>query len=661
MKIKTKIILFTGTVLLSVVLISSVSLWTMNESARLGETIESGVELIGEARSLHSLMKDLMFDLFTPQTYRLLKDVLYTPRFHTTRRNFSSTVAEFQSAFDDFMESPRVKSLLREQELRDAYMVTRVMSDKAFRRIAGIERNLDRLVDSGVLGEESLYKQLQTGQDTAIPLFFEEVRDTSYYLTNNFESFLSHFVRSLQEQGRIIRRQMILVFWSLTTLIGVLAMVLSLLLARMISQRIRCVEEGFHRVSQGDFTAQLDIRARDEFGLLARSFNLFMKDLKRNVDSVLSLMRDVSTSITERLSFRRILELIVESVVGDSSADGAAILLKAAGAVAVGTAAGVFPWRAEGELPEEVVRAAYRGGNGEAESGASLEGVFSRLEPLFIRDPGRWEGASSFSPELEIGSLLAIPLAVSDRLLGVLCIVTYGTAALTDLDHTNFCTFGDYAALILDNFYKYKELLERREAEYQALQSQIQPHFLYNLLNGLIGLNRMGERDSLEKAIFSLRGMLRYTLEQGHWTTVQEELRFVEEYCALQQLRFQERLTVAIRCDETVAARRLPKLILQPLVENAIIHGIEPLGSPGKLVVEARRIRRNGSAALEISIVDNGLGFEAGTGLEGRHIGLANVKERLRISCPQASLSIDSRPGRGTRVTLELPQEGGQA
>ncbi len=662
MKIKTKIILFTGIVLLSVIVISSVSLWTMNEIDRLGETIENGVELIAEARSLHSLMKDLMFDLFTPQTYRLLKDVLHTPRFQTTRRNFSTVVSDFQIAFYDFMDSPRVKSLLREEELRDAYTVAQVMSDKAFDRITAFQRNLDRLVDSGALGEESLYKQLQTGQDPSIPLFFEEVRDTSYYLTNNFESFLSHFVRSLQEQSSIIRRQIIILFWGLTALIGVIAMVLSLLLARLISQRIRSVEEGFHRVSLGDFTAQLDIRAKDEFGLLAGNFNLFMKDLKRNVDSVLNLMRDVGKSITERLSFRRILELIVESAVNDSNADGAAVLMKTEhGTIVVGKAAGIFPFPMDTELPEEVVKAACQNENGDPEAVLSLEGVFSRLKPLYIRDVEHWEGTSTFNPELEVGSLLAIPLVVSQRLLGVLCILTYGPdGALTDLDYTNFSTFGDYAALILDNFFKYKELLERREAEYKALQSQIQPHFLYNLLNSLIGLNRMGDRKSLEKAIFALKGMLRYTLEQNDWTTVTEELQFIKKYCELQQIRFQERLAVEIHCDEEAGSCRLPKLILQPLVENAIIHGIEPLGSPGKLQIAARRIRRNGSMKLRISITDNGVGFRTEIETEGRHIGLANVKERLLIAYAQASLEIESRPGRGACVAMEIVEQDGR-
>jgi CHASE3 domain sensor protein len=103
MKIKTKIICVTGIVLICVVVVSSVSIWTLNEISRLKETIDDGVELIGRARTIHSLMKDLMFDIFTPQTYRLLKDIIYTPRFQTTRRSFHTAVEEFQGEFNEFI------------------------------------------------------------------------------------------------------------------------------------------------------------------------------------------------------------------------------------------------------------------------------------------------------------------------------------------------------------------------------------------------------------------------------------------------------------------------------------------------------------------------------------------------------------------------------
>jgi sensor histidine kinase YesM len=658
-KIKTKIICVTGIVLLCVIVVSSVSVWTLNEISRLKETIDNGVELIGRARTIHSLMKDLMFDIFTPQTYRLLKDIIFAPRFQTTRRSFHTAVVEFQVEFHKFMESPRVKRLLRDEELQDAYTVAQVISDKAFTKIEDFQRKLDQLAGSGVLGEESVYEQLQTDVDTTIPLFFDEVRDTSYYLTNSFESFLSHFIRSLEDQSAIIRRQILILFWSLTVLIGVVAVALSLMLARQISQRISRVEEGFRLVSMGNFTATLNIRTNDEFGVLAQNFNLFMKDLKRNVDSVLNLMRDISGSITARLRFDKILELLVESAVKDSNADGSAVLtLNDRGCICVGQAAGVVPYSKGEDIPERLAEAVVGTGSGKEEAPLSLKQVFLRQKTLYIRNADGWAAASLDDSRQQISSLLALPLVVSQRLLGVFCVFTYGPDNhITDLDYTNFNTFIDYASVILDNFFKYKELLERREAEYEALQSQIQPHFLYNLLNGLIGLNRMGDRKSLEGALFSLKDMLRYTLEQNDWSTVAEELRFVSKYCERQQVRFQERLSVDIHCEEAAASFSIPKLILQPLVENAVIHGIEPLGGPGKLRVSARHIQKNGASGVGIVVIDNGVGFSVEDHPEDGRIGLRNVKERLLMAFPHALLKVDSEPGKGTRITMDIMKD----
>jgi CHASE3 domain sensor protein len=232
MKIKTKIICVTGIVLFCVVVVSSVSIWTLNEISRLKETIDNGMELIGRARTIHSLMKDLMFDIFTPQTYRLLKDIILAPRFQTTRKSFYTAVVDFQVEFHEFMESPTVKRLVRDEELQDTYTAAQVISGKAFIKIEDFQSKLDQLADSGILGEESLYEQVQVGTETTIPLFFDEVRDTSYYLTNSFESFLTHFIRSLEDQSAIIRRRILIFFWSITVVIGVLAVLLSLLLAR---------------------------------------------------------------------------------------------------------------------------------------------------------------------------------------------------------------------------------------------------------------------------------------------------------------------------------------------------------------------------------------------------------------------------------------------
>jgi hypothetical protein len=391
-------------------------------------------------------------------------------------------------------------------------------------------------------------------------------------------------------------------------------------------------------VSHGDFSLRLDIRSADEFGALAASYNLFMTDLKRNIESIQGLLRDVGESLTTHLSFQRILELIVEAAVKNSNAGGAAVVLPSPEErLVVECSAGVFPHPSGTALPR------YDGA-------ISLHDIYDRRAPIFIRQPKSLDGGP------QVSSLQAFPLIVSQGELGLLCVITADSdAPLTDLDFNNFRTFTEYAALIIDNFFKYKELLEKREAQYRALQSQIQPHFLYNVLNGLVGLNRMGDAKALESAIFSLKDMLRYILDKGNWTTVREELRFLERYCELQRMRFPDRLSVSIRCAQEVESFRIPKLILQPVVENAVIHGIEPLGRPATLSIEAGLGGREDGPFTSICIADDGAGFNPeATDVEQR-IGLSNVRERLLMAYPNARLSIASSPGSGTRIRIEIP------
>jgi two-component system sensor histidine kinase YesM len=203
---------------------------------------------------------------------------------------------------------------------------------------------------------------------------------------------------------------------------------------------------------------------------------------------------------------------------------------------------------------------------------------------------------------------------------------------------------------------EYRAELGKRNAEFRALQSQIHPHFLYNTLNGLIGLNRSGQGQLLEHAILSLSGMLRYTLEQSDTSTLGREMEFLEAYCGLQKLRFGDRLEFSIECPPDLADFRLPKLLLQPLVENAVIHGIEPLDRPGRLLVRAER--RTGAEVgpgswLHIRIEDNGAGFDAES--SGGGVGIANVRERLLLFNREAKLRLRSSPGEGTTAELWIP------
>ena len=205
---------------------------------------------------------------------------------------------------------------------------------------------------------------------------------------------------------------------------------------------------------------------------------------------------------------------------------------------------------------------------------------------------------------------------------------------------------------------EYKAVLSKRNAEYSALQSQINPHFLFNTLNGFIALNRMGKNQQLDNAIRDLTSMMRYSLDNRNgWATIAEEFDFVERYCNLQKMRFEERLSFEMYYDENVSRYKIPRLLLQPLVENSVIHGIEKNSRNGTVEMRASLMEKCGQKYIEILIMDDGSGFDVETLQNDSSVGLANVKERLTFSYPSAVFSIASKIGEGTVVKIEILQK----
>src|SRR5436305_344860 len=207
---------------------------------------------------------------------------------------------------------------------------------------------------------------------------------------------------------------------------------------------------------------------------------------------------------------------------------------------------------------------------------------------------------------------------------------------------------------------EYKATLSQRDAEYRALQSQIEPHFLYNTLNGFIALNRLSQRQALESAILSLSAMLRHILSNEAWVTLKDEFRFLHKYCDLQKMRFQEKMMFVIQYDDALANFKIPKVLLQPLVENAVIHGMEPAAYPCTLQVLALLKSEHDAPALWISIQDNGVGFDAQAQQDNLGLGLSNVRERLKLAYEHASLSITSQTGEGAQVVIVIPVTEGE-
>jgi two-component system LytT family sensor kinase len=201
------------------------------------------------------------------------------------------------------------------------------------------------------------------------------------------------------------------------------------------------------------------------------------------------------------------------------------------------------------------------------------------------------------------------------------------------------------------------------EAQLRALRAQVNPHFLFNALTTIGHLIQTAPDRALEtlmKLTSLLRGVLR---TEGEFVTLEEELKLIASYLDIERARFEERLRVSIEVPEELLSKRLPSLLVQPLVENAIKHGIAPSRFGGELSICARIEQSFDDQSpdgeiLNISVIDTGVGaseIELARGRK-RGFGLSNIEERLRFyGGKSASLRIRSTPGAGTVVELRVP------
>ncbi|WP_036803438.1 sensor histidine kinase [Photobacterium profundum] len=235
---------------------------------------------------------------------------------------------------------------------------------------------------------------------------------------------------------------------------------------------------------------------------------------------------------------------------------------------------------------------------------------------------------------------------------------------LLGLIFTGFCYYFFYSKeqkLIAD---KELETLKRKQTEQEKvllvsqlkqLQSQIEPHFLFNTLatiSVLIETDSNKAKLMLEKLTELLRATLNNTRHQH--TTVEQEVSLVEAYLQIQQIRLGERLNYVINIDGITSTQELPPLLIQPLIENALTHGIEPIAKGGKVTLDIVNIGKT----MQISVTDNGAGFSPTPHAAGHGLGLENIRQRIDMLFDgKASISIKEHQAGGVISTLILPIE----
>ena len=196
--------------------------------------------------------------------------------------------------------------------------------------------------------------------------------------------------------------------------------------------------------------------------------------------------------------------------------------------------------------------------------------------------------------------------------------------------------------------------LNEREAELLLLQAQINPHFLYNTLDSIYCVAIIHGDDQIAEMILALSNNFKLSLNNGEkYISVADSIRRIEEYMKLQNMRYQDRFELHIEVQPEIMVNKIISFILQPFVENAMYHGLEPKLGKGSIWVTGKRAGKN----LVFEIRDDGVGIQDLSKLETGY-GIRNVKERIQLNYgSEYGVTFESEPGKGTTVRITIPEK----
>jgi two-component system LytT family sensor kinase len=282
----------------------------------------------------------------------------------------------------------------------------------------------------------------------------------------------------------------------------------------------------------------------------------------------------------------------------------------------------------------------------------------AQAEDVFLTGRTQAFDIGCTEPNCPINCAVVAPLTVEGRVVGTLA--AYSREASAGLVRaTNQVARWAAGQLELAELDRSRTRLV--EAEVRALRAQISPHFIYNSLSAIASYVRTNP-ERARTLLLDFADFTRYSFRRhGDFTTLAEELRSIDQYLALERARFGERLKVTLQVAPEVLPVTVPFLCLQPLVENAVRHGMEGKIEPGHIQICAS----DSGAEAQITIEDDGIGMDpeklrrtlAGQVDESAGIGLGNIDERLRrVYGDEYGLVVETACGLGTKITVRVPK-----
>jgi hypothetical protein len=327
-------------------------------------------------------------------------------------------------------------------------------------------------------------------------------------------------------------------------------------------------------------------------------------------------------------------------------------------------------WLGRRYAPAEATRYFLDGLQGAISAGELRRLAEQRLSAIFQADVEVVEDMPSQSCGSAANAPIAVPIRSHSEVSGAIRVQPRpGSPQFLSEDIDLLTSLAEAFSFLLENLRLREKRLEQEKREQQlvlnanrselkALRAQVNPHFLFNALNTIASLIPR-EPDRAERTIEQLAELFRYTLRRSdrEWVTLDEELEVIRAYLDVEQARFGDHLATRIRASEEARQVRIPAMIVQTLVENAVKHGVGRIRTQGVVEIDAAVT----ASGLRIAVGDNGPGFPAGTAqafpLGNGGYGLRNIRERLQGHFGEtASLAIDRDTALGmTVVSLRLP------